>query len=144
MSNWDMPSEEQMDQIESTIPKLIPDFPAGHFKGMIEQIEQVLDSDGKERNDVIRLVLRIAECGDAQYVGQLMYYTIYMKDKQGRFIPRSYRFLTALDPDLKKGGSWHPNNLLMIEFEAVIEYSGKYWNITEPVFIQKHKDFGFD
>jgi hypothetical protein len=141
MANYDMPSESQMDDIEATIPKIIPDMPEGHFRGMIEQVEQVFDQDGRKRTDIVRLIIRIAECGNEEYVKDLMYYSVYLKDKQGRFIPKSYRFLCALDPELKKGGAWLPTSLIMVEFEAKIEYSGKYWNMVDPVLIQKHEHF---
>jgi hypothetical protein len=142
MNQWNnMPNMEQMEQIESSIPKIIQDLPEGHFKGMVEQIEQVIDTDGKERDDIIKLVIRIAECGNHELIGQLMYYNVYVKDKQGRFNPRSYRFLAGLDESLKQGGAWHPSNLILIEFECKVEYSGKYWNLVNPVFIEKHEGY---
>lgn len=141
--SWNVPNETEMDTIEQSQSVFIPDLTAGHFKGMIEQVDIDTDEHGKEIQDKFLLAIRVAETGNHEHVGKLMRYMHYMKDKKGKFIPANYRFLATLDPSIKAGGSWHPTKLMLIEFEATISYSGKYWNFTDPVFIEKHKDFGF-
>lgn len=138
---WDMPSSNEMDQIESTIPKRIADLSEGHFKGMVEQVILETDDRGYERNDMLNLAIRILETGNPEHIGELLMYSVYLKSKKGQWIPQSYRFLTSLDETLGKGGPWHPSSLSMVEFSATVEYQGKYWNINNPVFIKKHRDF---
>lgn len=144
MNSWSMPNQEEMDQIEANTPVRIPDLVAGHFKGMIEETETLLDDHGQERSDMFNLVIRVAETGNADHVGKLMLYSLYLKDKKGRFSPRAYRWLAALYPEITNGGGFHPTMLHMIEFDAEVKYNGKYWNLDEPKFVQKHEDFGFN
>jgi hypothetical protein len=138
-----MPSQAEMEHIEANTPVRIPDLVAGHFVGMIEETETVLDDQGQERTDMFNLIVRVSETGNQAHIGKLMIYSLYLKDKKGRFNPRTYRWIAALHPDVLKGGAFHPTYLHMIEFEAEVKYNGKYWNLESPKFRQRHEDFGF-
>ena len=144
MNNWAMPNETEMAQIEANTPVRIPDLMAGHFNGMIEETETLLDDHGQERSDLFNIIVRVVKTGNEDHVGKLMLYSLYLKDKKGRFSPRAYRWIAAIYPDILKGGAFHPTMLHMIEFDAEVEYNGKYWNLNNPKFVKKHEDFGFD
>ena len=144
MNDWNMPNQTEMDQIEASTPVRILDLVAGHFSGMIEETETILDEDGKESRDRFNLIIRVGETGNPDHVGKLMLYTLWLKDKKGRFSPRAYRWLAALRPEITDGGAFHPTMLHMIEFTADVEYNGKFWNLNNPKFIKKHEDYSFD
>ena len=139
--SWEMPNAEEMDKIEGSIPVRIPDLSEGKFRGLIEETETEIDEQGHENESMFNLNIRVLATGNEDHIGKLMAYSHYLKNKKGRWIPKSYHWLSALCPAIAEGKGFHPMDLQLIEFEADVVYNGKYWNLTNPRFVQKHPGF---
>lgn len=138
---WDLPTEEEMERLEESTPKKIPDLAEGQFLGTITEVD-TFTKDGEQKTDTIVLGIKVCESDNDEHIGMVLLYYLNIYTKRGRVNSNSYRFLSNLLPQIKTGGEWQPSDLANITFSAEVVYNGNFWNFSNVKFVSKEEGLG--